>query len=74
MSKVCEICNKGTVAGNSISHAHNVSKRTWEANLQRIRAVIDGSTRRIWVCTRCLRSGRVEKPPVRNWTPETVDA
>lgn len=74
MSKVCEICNKGTVAGNSISHAHNVSKRTWEANLQRIRVVIDGSTRRVWVCTRCLRSGRVEKPPVRNWTPQKVDA
>ena len=70
MSKVCEICGKGTVAGHSISHAHNVSNRTWKANLQRVRATIDGATRRIWVCTRCLRSDLVQKPAVRNWTPE----
>ncbi len=70
MSKVCEICGKGTVAGRSISHAHNVSNRKMKPNLQRIRAVIEGVTRRVWVCTRCLRSGRVEKPTVRNWTPE----
>jgi large subunit ribosomal protein L28 len=74
MSKVCEICNKKTVAGHSISHAHNVSNRTWKPNLQRIRAVIDGTTRRVWVCTRCLRSGRVEKPAVRNWKPEEAEA
>jgi large subunit ribosomal protein L28 len=70
MSKVCEICGKGTVAGRSISHAHNVSNRTMKPNLQRLRAVINGATRRVWVCTRCLRSGKVEKPPVRNWVPE----
>lgn len=74
MSKVCEVCEKGTVAGRSISHAHNVSNRTWKANLQRVRAVVDGSTKRIWVCTRCLRSGRVEKPPVRNWAPDEAEA
>ena len=75
MSKVCEICGKGTVAGRSISHAHNVSNRTWKANLQRVRATIDGNTRRVWVCTRCLRSDLVEKPSARNWTPpEPADA
>jgi large subunit ribosomal protein L28 len=74
MSKVCEVCEKGTVAGRSISHAHNVSNRTWKANLQRVRAVVDGTTKRIWVCTRCLRSGRVEKPPVRNWKPDEAEA
>jgi len=74
MSKVCEVCEKGTVAGHSISHAHNVSNRTWKANLQRVRAVVDGNTKRIWVCTRCLRSGRVEKPPVRTWKPDEAEA
>jgi len=72
MAKRCEICDKGTVAGHSISHAHNVTNRTWQANLQRVRAVVDGTHRRIWVCTRCLRSGKVQKPPVRRYQkPET---
>ena len=71
MARRCEICDRGTVSGHSISHAHNVSNRTWKLNLQRMRAVVDGTTRRIWVCTRCLRSGKVQKPPVRNWSPET---
>ncbi|RMH16591.1 MAG: 50S ribosomal protein L28 [Acidobacteria bacterium] len=70
MAKRCEICNKGTVTGNSISHAHNVTRRTWQANLQKVRALIDGRVRRVLVCTRCLRSGKIQKPPVRRWQPE----
>ncbi len=71
MARRCEICDRGTVSGHSISHAHNLTNRTWKPNLQRMRAVIGGKTRRVWVCTRCVRSGKVQKPPVRNWTPET---
>ena len=71
MARRCEICDRGTVSGHSISHAHNVSNRTWKPNLQRLRAVVDGATRRIWVCTRCLRSGKVQKPPVRDFRPES---
>ena len=71
MAKRCALCDKGTVHGHSISHAHNVTNRTWKVNLQRVRAVIDGATRRIWVCTRCLRNGMVQKPTVRNWQPES---
>lgn len=74
MARRCEICNKGTVTGNNISHAHNVTRRTWQPNLQKVRALIDGSVRRIQVCTRCLRSGKVVKPPVRKYTPETDPA
>ncbi len=70
MARVCTYCGRGTVAGNSISHAHNVTKRTWRPNLQRIRVLVEGSVRRAWVCTRCLRSGKVQKPPVRSWKPE----
>ncbi|MDY7095402.1 MAG: 50S ribosomal protein L28 [Acidobacteriota bacterium] len=73
MSKRCEYCDKGTVFGRSISHAHNVTSRTYKANLQRVRAFIDGQVKRIWVCTRCLRSGKVQKPPVRNWSPENLE-
>ena len=74
MSRQCAICGKKTIAGRQISHAHNVSPRTWQPNLQRIRAVIDGTTRRIMVCTRCLRSGRVQKPPTRDWKPGGSEA
>lgn len=70
MARVCAICHKGTVSGNSVSHAHNVSKRTFRPNLQRVRALIDGSVHRILVCTRCLRSGKIQKPPIRDWTPD----
>ncbi len=70
MAKQCEICGKTTVFGNSISHAHNVTSRTWEPNLQRVRALVDGAVRRVRVCTRCLRSGKIQKAPVRKWSPE----
>jgi large subunit ribosomal protein L28 len=61
MAKRCEICDKGPVVGRTISHAHNVSSRRLEPNLQTVRAVINGGVRRIRVCTRCLRSNRVVK-------------
>jgi large subunit ribosomal protein L28 len=73
MAKRCEICGKGTVFGRSISHAHNVTSRTWQPNLQRVRGVVDGRIRRVWVCTRCLRSGKLKKPPARTWRPEEAE-
>ena len=62
MAKRCDICGKGPAVGNNVSHAHNTTRRRWLPNLQKVRAVIDGSTKRIRVCTRCLRSGKVVKP------------
>ena len=73
MAKQCEFCGKKTVTGRSISHAHNVSSRTWSPNLQRVRAVVDGSVRSVWVCTRCIRSGKVQKPAARTWKPEEAE-
>ncbi|MCL6466340.1 MAG: 50S ribosomal protein L28 [candidate division WOR-3 bacterium] len=61
MAKHCEICGKVAIVGSNISHAHNVTKRRWEPNLQRVRIKEGTATRRIWVCTRCLRSGKVQK-------------
>jgi len=62
MARVCEICGKGPQFGHRISHAHNVTKRRWNVNLQRVRAQVNGGTKRLRVCTECLRSGRVRKP------------
>src|SRR5262245_44061367 len=57
----CEICNKGPIYGNRVSHAHNLTNRRWNPNLQRVR-VLGGKTHKYMrVCTRCIRSGRVTK-------------
>jgi len=61
MAKRCEICGKGAAVGRQVSHAHNVSSRRFEPNLQTVRAAINGGIRRIRVCTRCLRDGKVVK-------------
>lgn len=74
MAKECAICGKKTVFGRNVSHAHNVTSRTMEPNLQRVRALVEGTVRRIAVCTRCLRSGKVTKAPARKWTPEETEA
>ena len=71
MSRSCDICGKGIQFGNQISHAHNVSHRTWSPNLQRVRAIVDGQPKRLRVCTRCLRSGAVKKK-VRALKPAEV--
>lgn len=61
MSKVCEICGKGPSFGNNVSHANNKTRTTWHPNLQKVKAVRNGSVKTIKVCTRCIRSGHVTK-------------
>jgi len=61
MSRVCEICGKGPSFGNNVSHANNKTRRVWNPNLQKVKAVKNGNVRSIKVCTRCIRSGFVTK-------------
>ena len=62
MARVCEVCSKKPVFGHNVSHAHNVTNRVWLPNLQRVRVKQPGGgTRRMRVCTRCLRNGAVRK-------------
>ena len=61
MAKVCDVCGRGPLFGNRISHAHNVTKRRWNVNLQAVRAVVNGATKRIRVCTSCIKSGKIQK-------------
>jgi len=61
MSKVCAICGKGVVAGNKVSHSHRISKRNWAPNIQKVRVRVNGTPKTLNVCTRCLRSGKVER-------------
>ena len=62
MAKVCEICGKKPVVGFNVSHAHNRTKKRWYPNLQKVRVDQNGQTRRMKVCTSCIKSGRVAKP------------
>jgi len=61
MANVCEICNKGVLSGMNVSHSHLKTKRKWKPNIQRVRAVVNGEVKHINVCTRCLRSGKVQR-------------
>jgi large subunit ribosomal protein L28 len=63
MAKMCDICGKKPLVGNNVSHAHNVTKRRFNPNLQRVRAVYDGRVQKMVVCTQCIKSGYVVKAP-----------
>ncbi len=65
MARVCEICGKKPGYGHHVSHAHNLTKRRWLPNLQRVRAVVNGQVKRIRVCARCIKAGRVIKPALK---------
>ena len=61
MSKKCEICGKGRVSGNRVSHSNIHSKRKWNANIQKVQIVEDGKVRKANVCTSCMKSDKVER-------------
>lgn len=61
MARECSVCGKGKMSGNHVSHANNHNRRTWSPNLRRVRAKVNGGTKRVLVCSRCLRSGKVER-------------
>jgi len=61
MANRCEICDKGRLVGNKVSHSNIKTKTIQRPNLQRVRAKVEGKTARLRVCTRCLRSGLIEK-------------
>ena len=61
MANICELCGKGRLVGNKVSHSNIKTKRVQRPNLQRVKALVEGAPKRIRVCTRCLRSGHVTK-------------
>ena len=58
---VCSVCEKKRMTGNNVSHAKNRSKRVFMPNLQKVRVATDQGAKKMYVCTRCLRSGKVKK-------------
>lgn len=67
MARFCEFCNKGPVSGNLISHSNIKTRTRWLPNLKNMKAVINGTTRSVKVCTRCIRSGVVTRPVKRTY-------
>lgn len=61
MARVCEICNKGAISGNNVSHSNRHTRRVWLPNIRTVKAIVNGTPKRIQVCTRCLRSGKVQR-------------
>ena len=60
MAKCC-ICGKSVVFGNTVSHSHRKTNRTWKPNIRQVKAIVNGSHQTVSVCSRCLRSGKVER-------------
>lgn len=63
MSQICEICGKKPMTGCNVSHAHNVTKRRFNLNLQRVRIISNGRVKKADVCTTCIKSGSIIKAP-----------
>lgn len=61
MSRKCDVCGKGQITGHAVSHSNRHAKRVWAPNIKRVKAIVDGSPKKINVCTRCLRSGKVQR-------------
>ena len=57
----CEFCDKGVSFGIQVSHSHRRSNRTWKPNVKRVKAIVKGTPTHVYVCTRCLRSGKVTR-------------
>jgi len=57
----CEVCGKGVTFGKKYSHSHIRTNRDWKPNVQRVKIIDNGTPRRAYVCTRCLRSGKVQR-------------
>ena len=57
----CQFCDKDVAFGIKGSHSHRRSNRTWKPNVKRVKAIVDGSPKHVYVCTRCLRSGKVTR-------------
>lgn len=61
MSQVCDVCGKTPQFGKSISHSHRRTNRRWTPNIQRVRTLVKGSTKRINACTSCIKANKVIK-------------
>lgn len=60
----CAICEKGAHFGNNVSHSHRKTPKMWKSNVKSVRVKTEGGAKRMYVCTSCLKSGKVERAQV----------
>jgi len=61
MAQKCDICGKRRMVGFKVAHSNRKTKRRWLPNLHKMKVLVDGKVKRINVCTKCLKTGKVEK-------------
>ena len=61
LAATCDVCGKGPGFGHNISHSHRRTKRRWNPNIQRVRAMVGATPKRLNVCTSCLKAGKVTR-------------
>ena len=61
VASVCDICGKGPGFGNRVSHSHHRTPRRFNPNIQTLRAKVNGTPRRLNVCTSCIKAGKVTR-------------
>jgi len=61
MSRKCVVSGRQTGTGNNRSHALNATKRKWKANVQKVRILINGKPKRVYVSAKALKAGKVER-------------
>ena len=57
----CDLCGKGVVFGHNVSHSNRKTNRSWKPNIRRVKAIVNGNAKTVYVCSRCLRSGKIER-------------
>lgn len=61
MAAVCDVCGRSPSFGMKVSHSHRRSPRRWNPNIQKVRAVVNGAPKRLHVCAKCLKAGKVQR-------------
>ena len=74
MARVCEFCFKRPTTGNKVSHSNIKTRTRWLPNLKKVKTLLKGATVKVYVCTRCIKTGVITKPPVRRYKPVAVAA
>lgn len=74
MARVCEYCEKRPTTGHLVSHSNIKTKTRWLPNVKRMKAVVNGTTKTVRVCSRCIRSGLVRRPVKRTYKAATKTA
>lgn len=74
MARFCDYCEKGPKTGNLVSHSNIKTKTRWLPNIKRMKAVVNGNTETVRVCTRCIRSGKVVRPVKRVYSAQAKSA